>query len=154
MATCGATSKTSAVTDSRPLRPSTFPCIFTLKSFTFMNLKLNPFATCSSFDMIVEAEHFDVKIDPAFRLFSNKLERSNPDDIEEMNSNALRKGGDDFDFTTRSSSSVFSGDGSSIENAMGRVNPFLNQGSCIISGIVIRLLGSATRSLEINRLAS
>ncbi|KAJ6956797.1 hypothetical protein NC653_038872 [Populus alba x Populus x berolinensis] len=45
--------------------------------------------------MIALADTFEVNIDPGFFLVSKRLDRSNPDDIEEMNSNALKNLGDD-----------------------------------------------------------
>ena len=47
--------------------------------------------------MIAEAEHLDMNSDPTLLLFSNKSDRSNPDDSDEMNSNALKKAGDEAD---------------------------------------------------------
>ncbi|GMN33952.1 hypothetical protein TIFTF001_004437 [Ficus carica] len=44
------------------------------------------------------AEHCDVNIDAAFLLLSNRLDRSNPDDIDEISSNALKNFGDDTVF--------------------------------------------------------
>lgn len=43
-------------------------------------------------------KHCDVNIDAAFLLLSNRLNRSNPNDIEEISSNALKNFGDDTVF--------------------------------------------------------
>ncbi|KAJ4955918.1 hypothetical protein NE237_012701 [Protea cynaroides] len=163
MVTPGATSNTSAVTDSFPLRSSSTPCILTWKSFTLFIRNFNPFTTDSSVATIAEAEYLDVNIYLAFHLSSNKLDKSNPDDIDDINLKALKNGGEGFGkgLITAPSSAYgdsggvdFSGDCSSINNGFSLENPFLNQGVCIISGIMIRFSGSATRSFEINRLVS
>ncbi|PON99221.1 LOW QUALITY PROTEIN: hypothetical protein TorRG33x02_050810 [Trema orientale] len=127
-ATSGATSKTSAVTESFPFLPSDAPCNLIWKSFTFATL-LNPFATISSFAMIALAVHLDVNMEPVFLLLSNKLERSKPDDIDDMNSNALKNLGDDGAVFSsllllfRSSSKTGDGGGSWVENRTGLENP-------------------------------
>ncbi|KAJ6704981.1 hypothetical protein OIU79_009815 [Salix purpurea] len=93
-----ATSNTSAVTASFPFRPSSFPCNFTLNSASLTaTLKFNLFATDFNVVRIVDAGHFEVNIEFLLLLVSNKLDKSNPDDIEDMSSKALKKGGECFD---------------------------------------------------------
>nr|GMD03427.1 hypothetical protein PanWU01x14_049760 [Ipomoea batatas] len=92
--TSGATSNTSAVTESLPFRPSEFPCIFTLNSLAHAILKFSFLASDSSFARISGGEHFDVKSDPEFRRVSKRPDKSNPEAMEEINSNALKNGGD------------------------------------------------------------
>nr|GMD07753.1 hypothetical protein PanWU01x14_049760 [Ipomoea batatas]GMD09265.1 hypothetical protein PanWU01x14_049760 [Ipomoea batatas] len=95
--TSGATSNTSAVTESFPFRPSEFPCIFTLNSLAHAILKFSFLASDSSFARISGGEHFDVKSDPEFRRVSKRPDKSNPEAMEEISSNALKNGGDDLD---------------------------------------------------------
>nr|GLL21388.1 hypothetical protein PanWU01x14_049760 [Ipomoea trifida] len=88
--TSGATSNTSAVTDSFPFRPSLLRCIFTLNSFEHSIRKFNFLHTDSSFSKIAGAENFEVKSDPdLLRLLSKRLDKSNPEDMDDMSSNAL-----------------------------------------------------------------
>jgi len=47
-----------------------------------------------------------VNTEPGLRLFLNKPDRSNPDDIEDMNSKALKNFGDADDFVLGFSGSV------------------------------------------------
>uniref|UniRef100_A0A0A0L4B0 Uncharacterized protein n=1 Tax=Cucumis sativus TaxID=3659 RepID=A0A0A0L4B0_CUCSA len=154
MATSGAISNTSAVTDSFPFLPSDGPCSRSLKSFASDTLKLSFFATVSIFSMIVDTEHLDVNMDPVFLLFSNKLDRSNPDDIDDINSNALKNFGVDSFGLSKSESSVFAAIVSFIVNERDLEKSLRNQGTRVIAPIVIRLPGSTTRIFEIKRFDS
>ncbi|KAI6681304.1 hypothetical protein NL676_035185 [Syzygium grande] len=70
------------------------PCSLILKSCKLATLKLNPFTGPSIFDVIAVTEHLEVNKDLAFCFVSKRLERSKPDDISKMNSNALKNFGD------------------------------------------------------------
>jgi hypothetical protein len=70
----------------------------------------------------------------------------NPEDIEEINSNALKNCGGEESITFDSNST------SSFEVVIvdSDDKPFRNHGTFMIDGIVILLSGSATRIFEIN----
>jgi len=154
-ATSGATSNTSAVTASLPFLPTAVPWSRILKSFTSATVKLSPLAAAAILATIATAENLEVNTAAVFRLASNSPERSKPEDMEEMNSKALKNLGTlELLLPSSVTASCLSTWHVSATEYMYSGRPLRNQGTRVMAEMVVLLAGSATRIFEINLLDS